>query len=150
MNSKKCSSKDHLMIDAISYCQKCELYMCNKCEVIHSNLCPHHNKITLDKNSNEIFTGICKEKMHLNELKYFCKNHNVLCCAACLCKLKDEGNGQHKDCDVCFVKDIKEEKKKTFEKNIQFLKSLSNSLEQINNDLWYFSYFRNSFLDNLL
>ena len=59
----KCSSKDHLTIEAISYCQKCELFMCKKCDIIHSNLCPHHNKLNLDNNnSNEIFTSICKEK----------------------------------------------------------------------------------------
>ena len=135
MNNKKCSSKDHASIDAISYCQKCELFMCNKCEIIHSNLCPHHNKFNLDKNSGEIFTGICNEKKHSDELTFYCKNHNVLCCAACLCKIKDEGIGQHKDCDACLIKDIKEEKKKNFEKNVQFLKSLLNSFEQINNEL---------------
>ena len=135
MNNKKCSSKDHASIDAISYCQKCELFMCNKCDIIHSNLCPHHNKFNLDKNSGEIFTGICNEKKHSDELTFYCKNHNVLCCAACLCKIKDEGIGQHKDCDACLIKDIKEEKKKNFEKNVQFLKSLLNSFEQMNNEL---------------
>ena len=135
MENKKCSSKEHNTIPAISYCQKCDLYMCTKCQKIHSNLCPHHHDYNLDKDVNEIFTGLCNEKRHSIELEYFCKNHNQLCCAACLCKIKGEVNGQHKDCDVCVIKDIKEEKKKNFDKNIQSLKDLSNTLEQTNKEL---------------
>ena len=37
-----CSSKDHENVQAISFCQKCEIYMCNKCELIHSKLCKNH------------------------------------------------------------------------------------------------------------
>jgi len=136
MNNYKCSLKDHLEIKAISFCEICKIYMCNKCENMHSNLFPHHNSYNIDKDSDEIFTGLCKEKDHLNELKFFCKNHNQLCCAACISKIKGEGNGQHKDCDVCFIKEIQDEKKNNLEKNIKILEELSNNnLEKSINDL---------------
>ena len=113
-NHKKCSCKEHLEYDSISYCQKCEIYMCNKCQDIHSNLCPNHQQFIikiLDNDIQEIFTGLCKEKNHPNILDYFCKTHNKLCCANCLCKINGKGNGIHKDCDVCFIEDIKNKKK---------------------------------------
>ena len=42
--------------------------------------------------------GLCKEENHSNILEYFCKSHNVLCCAACINKIKGKGNGQHSYC----------------------------------------------------
>ena len=111
--NKKCSLKEHKEIDAINYCQECKIYMCNKCEKFHFELFKAHHLYSIDKNLDEIFTGICLEKKHNQyKLQYFCKNHNQLCCAACLCKIKGNGNGKHKDCNVCFIKNIKEEKKK--------------------------------------
>ena len=47
----------------------------------------------------EIFTGYCKEEKHNNELSFFCRTHNQLCCAACLSKITKKGNGQHADCE---------------------------------------------------
>ena len=85
-NKQKCSCKDHLEIEAISYCHKCEIYMCNKCEKMHSNVCPKHHIYKLDQNYSEIFTEYCKEKNHY-EINYFCKTHNQLCCAACITKI---------------------------------------------------------------
>ena len=73
------------------------------------------------KNISEIFTGYCKEKGHDNLLRYYCKIHNKLCCGACLCKIKDKGDGQHKDCDVCNVEDIKEVKSQELKDNIILL-----------------------------
>ena len=128
MENKKCTSKEHSDIIAISFCQICDIYMCNKCEKIHNNLCSHHQTYNLNNNIDEIFNGICQEKKHSIELEYYCKNHNKLCCAACLCKIKSEKNGQHKDCDVCLLNDIKEEKKKKFEENIKYLNELFGSL----------------------
>ena len=127
---KKCSSKEHQEINAIVYCQICGIYMCNKCENIHQKLCYNHSPYNLNENINEIFTGICKEKNHLNELDYFCKNHNELCCAACVTKIRGKGNGQHSDCDVCFIEDIKDAKKNKLKDNIKLLESLSYSLKQ--------------------
>ena len=121
-SNKKCSAKDHQDINAISYCKKCNIYMCNKCENLHSKLFQHLNLFKLDKDINEIFTGYCKELNHNNELKFFCKNHNQLCCAECITKIKGNGIGQHKDCDVCFLNEIKNIKKDSLAKNIFFTK----------------------------
>ena len=35
----------------------------------------------------------------------------------------------HKDCDVCFIEDIKEEKKNKIKSNIKYLEDLSNSFK---------------------
>ena len=86
--NKKCSSKDHIEIEAKSYCQLCQIYMCDKCDKIHLQLCPNHCPYDINKDTKEIFTGICKEENHLNLLDYFCKTHNKLCCAACISKIK--------------------------------------------------------------
>ena len=80
---EKCSSNKHKEIDAISYCQICKIYMCNKCNNIHNELCPNHEHH--NKNLTENISLICKEENHFEELNYFCKNHNTLCCCACLC-----------------------------------------------------------------
>ena len=50
-------------------------------------------------------------------------------CAACLTKINTNGYGQHKDCDVCMIEDIKEEKKNKLKDNIKYLEDLSNNLD---------------------
>ena len=127
---QKCFNKNHKEVNAISFCQICNVYMCNKCENFHSELCQNHILINLDKDINDIFTGFCKEKDHFDKLKYFCKNHNQLCCAACITKIKGEGNGQHTDCDICFVEDIKLSKKNQLKVNIKYLEDLSKTFQQ--------------------
>ena len=126
---KKCSSKEHFENNAISYCQKCQIYMCNKCNKIHSDLCPQHHIINLNEDLIDEFTGFCKEENHSIKLEYFCKTHNQLCCAICLCKIKGKGNGQHNDCNACFVNEIESEKKNKLKDNMKCLTELSNSLE---------------------
>ena len=106
---KKCSNKKHSEINAISYCLECNLYLCNKCTNYHLELLDTHHNCTLDKNHQDIFTGLCKEKNHKDKLDFYCKSHNTLCCAACLSKIKEKGNGQHFECDVCCIENIKEE-----------------------------------------
>ena len=133
--NKKCSLKKHNQNEAIFFCLECKIYMCNKCENYHSELFPNHNKHKLETNINEIFTGFCKEENHNNPLLFLCKSHNQLCCGACLSKIKKKGNGQHSDCDVCSIEDIKEEKKNKLKENIENLKILSNSLEPSINKL---------------
>ena len=118
---KKCSFKKHLEIDAINYCLECKRYICNKCQSHHSELFENHQLYNVDKDINEIFTGYCKEMKHGNELEYFCKNHNQLCCAACISKIKGQGNGQHTDCDICFIKDILNNKRNKLNDNIKTL-----------------------------
>lgn len=83
--------------------------MCNKCESLHNDRFENnHHKYKLDNNINEFFTDLYKEKGHLNKLAYFCKIHNQLCCAECVIKIKYKENGQHKDCQICTIEDIKE------------------------------------------
>ena len=54
---------------------------------------------------------------------------NKLCCGLCLSKIKGKGNGQHNNCDICFIEDIKEEKKNKLNDNIKSLEELSNKIE---------------------
>ena len=125
-----CFNKNHKESKAISYCQICKVYLCTKCESFHSELHKDHIITNIDKDINEIFTGFCKEKDHFNKLKYFCKNHNQLCCASCITKIKGEGNGQHTDCDVCLIEGIKQEKKDKLKENIKYLEDLSLNFKQ--------------------
>ena len=131
----KCSLPEHENYEAIFYCQQCKIYMCNKCDKVHSGLCLKHSKYNLEKDIKEIFTGFCKEEKHCNILEYYCKNHNTLCCAACISKIKGKGNGQHTDCEIYFIEDIKNEKKNNLKRNIQILKELSNSFSKSMNEL---------------
>ena len=124
---KKCSKIEHKDIDAISYCQECKIYICNKCSNFHQELFNNHQINILD-NNQEIFIDICKEKNHPLKLEFYCKNHNKLCCAACLTKVETKGYGQHKDCDICIIEEIKEEKKNKLKDNIKYLEDLSNNL----------------------
>ena len=132
---KKCSLKKHSEIDAINYCQECRIYLCNKCKNHHSEIFDIHHLYDLDIDINEIFTGNCKEKNHNSKVNYFCKNHNQLCCGDCITKIKDEIFGQHKDCDICYIKEIKDIKKNKLKENIKCLEDLSNKLQQSINDL---------------
>ena len=63
-------------------------------------------------------------------IKYYCKNHNQLCCAACITKIKGEGDGQHTDCNVCIIEEIKQEKKNKLKENIKYLEDLSLNFKQ--------------------
>ena len=126
---KKCFSEEHKEIDAVSFCPECRIYMCNKCANYHLPFFKNHHPFNLNK-ENEIFTGFCKEKNHPIKLEYFCKNHNQLCCAACLCKLNQIGDGQHKDCEVCLIQDIKEEKKNKLNENIKHLEDLEKTFNE--------------------
>ena len=128
---KKCSSKDDKEIDAISFCKICKVYMCNKCDNFHSKLCYKHNSESLDKNKNEeIFTGFCPEENHNDELEYFCKDHNKLCCVACICKIKRNGKGEHGNCNICYFTDIIQEKKDKLNENLKKLEELSNGFKK--------------------
>ena len=123
---EKCFTEEHKEIDAISFCPECKIYMCDKCAKVHSSFLKMHNPYNIDKDV-DIFTGYCKEKNHPNKLKYFCKIHNQLCCSACIAKLNKEGDGQHKDCDVCYIEEIKDEKKNKLKENIKVLENLENT-----------------------
>ena len=126
---EKCSNKEHKEINAISFCGECNIYMCNKCSNLHQQLFYNHHTHNLDKNNNEIFINICKEKNHPNKYQYYCKDHNILCCANCITKMEGEGNGQHQKCNICFIKNIKDEKKNKLKENILYSEDLSNKLD---------------------
>jgi len=127
----KCSSTKHKENNAISYCEECKIYLCNKCEKPHSELFENHHQFKLDTNISELFTGLCKVENHFEILEFFCKNHNQLCCGLCITKIKGKKYGQHSDCEICFIENIKEEKKNKLNENIKNLQDLTNSL--INN-----------------
>ena len=130
MEDIKCSRKKHEENKAIFYCPECKIYMCNKCDNHHSEIFQDHHQYKLNKDSKLIFTGFCKEINHLEKLEYFCKSHNVLCCASCITKIKKNGKGQHTDCNVCLLNDIKEEKKNKLKENIKCLEDFSKTLEE--------------------
>ena len=77
----------------------------------------------------------CKENGHSDKLIYFCKPHNQLCCAKCISKIKGKGNGQHSNCEICFIEDIKETKKNKLQANIKHLEDISKNIEQSINEL---------------
>ena len=58
-----------------------------------------------------------------------------MCCAACISKIKGKGNGQHTDCEVDFIENIKNEKKKSLKDNIKLLENFSGVLEETINQL---------------
>ena len=66
---------------------------------------------------------------HSYNLEYFCKTHNKLICLACIASIQKKGNGQHKNCKICIIEDIKEEKKNKFKQNIDTLETLFNSVK---------------------
>ena len=129
---KKCSSKNHLEINAIFYCKECKIYMCDKCQIFHNYIFSEHhiNLENSDKDLENIFSGICKEQNHPNVLEFYCKDHNKLCCASCIIKLKKDGYGQHSNCNICNIENIEEEKRTELNKNNQCLEKLLESLEQ--------------------
>ena len=135
MENKKCSSKKQQDINAISFCIECDIFMCNKCANHHNEILEHHHKYNLNENINEIFTGICKEEGHKDKLDFYCKDHNKLCCVACLSKIKKKGIGQHTDCNACLIEDIKNEKKNKLKENLKFLEDFSNKIENSINEL---------------
>ena len=135
MNDKiKCFTEEHKEINFISFCPECKIYKCNKCQNLHSTLFNKHQTYKLN-NEDEIFTGFCKEKNHRDKLEFFCKDHNQLCCAACIAKLKEKGCGLHKDCEVCILENIKEEKKNKLKENIKCLEDLENKFNENINKL---------------
>ena len=128
----KCSSINHKESDAIIFCQNCKKYMCKKCESFHSDLFQEHNQFKLNQNKSdeELFTGLCMEKNHFIELKFFCRSHNKLCCSECITKIKGDEYGQHTDCKICSLKEIEKEKFNKLKKNIKELEQLSNNINK--------------------
>ncbi len=125
---RKCFSKDHEESPSF-YCAECKIYMCNNCKELHSKLFKCHKEYNLDEDIDQIFNGYCKEKNHLDKLEYYCKTHNKLCCSACIAKIKKKDKGQHTNCEVYVIEDIKDNKKDILQKNITYLEDLSKNIE---------------------
>ena len=134
-NQKKCSNRKHSEINAINYCPECNIYLCNKCSNNHIDILENHLVYNLDNNTPEIFVDICNEPNHKNKLEFYCKSHNKLCCAACLSRIKGKGNGQHFNCNVCLIEEIKDEKKNKLNKNIKYLEDYSQKIDNLINEL---------------
>ena len=129
INQKNCSFQEHQAIKAITYCFICKIYMCNKCEIFHSKMFQTHKSINIDKINKDFFTGYCKEENHPYELEYFCKTHKQLCCAKCVIKIGNKKDAIHKDCNVCSIEEIKDEKINNLKENIKKLEELSKNLK---------------------
>ena len=134
IQNAKCSSSKHSEINAVSYCPECKNYFCNKCLNFHAEILEKHKVINLNQ-KNEIFIDKCKEENHICKLEFYCKEHNVLCCVACTSKIKDEGYGQHFDCNVTHIKKIENEKRNKLKENINNLEELYNQIDKSINKL---------------
>ena len=125
----KCYYNEHSEQTATNYCFKCNKFLCETCSTSHFDANPNHNLFSVDKDLRLNFTGYCSEG-HPNKLEYYCSTHTNLCCAACLCKINDKGDGQHTECNVCYIGEIKDEKKKILSNNINKLKDLSQKVKK--------------------
>ena len=136
LQKKKCSLKEHANINANIYCKKCEIYMCSKCEIHHSKLFENHQNFIVNKNIEDLNDEFCQEETHhYYKLEYYCITHEKLCCAACIAKMKGKNNGQHSECKISYIEDIKEEKKNGIKKNIKLLEELSSKFNKSFNDI---------------
>ena len=64
-------------------------------------------------------------------MEFYCKNHNILCCVCCISNTDEKNYGQHKNCDICTIEKIKDEKKNKLDENLKKLEELSKNLEEI-------------------
>ena len=131
----KCYYNEHSEQTATNFCFKCNKFLCETCSTSHCDTNPKHNLFSVDKDLNLNFTGYCTEGNHPNKLDYYCFTHNNLCCAACLCKIKDRGDGQHTECKVCHIDQIKGEKKRKLNDNLKLLKKFSLNMKKILKDI---------------
>ena len=51
-NQRKCSNKKHSELNAVNYCNICNLYLCNKCSNMHRELSNTHKVYNLAENNN--------------------------------------------------------------------------------------------------
>ena len=84
-----------------------------------------------DIGNDNIEIVFCKEaNHHKEELKFFCKNHNELCCPLCITKIKVGEYGQHCDCDICLLEKIEDEKLNNLKENVNYLREVSKAIEK--------------------
>ena len=109
-------------------------YFCNKCLNFHIEMFEGHKTIKLNE-IKEIFIDKCKEENHKDKLEFYCREHNTLCCLGCISKIKVEGYGQHSECNVIHIKEIKDEKRNKLKENVNNLEVLNKNIEQSINKL---------------
>ena len=131
----KCYYNEHSEQTATNYCFRCKKFLCDTCSTSHYDTNPKHNLFSVDKDLKLNFTGFCTEPNHPNKLEYYCSTHNHLICAACLCKIKEKGDGQHLECKAYHIGEIKKEKKKKLNGNIKLLKKYSLNMKKITEDI---------------
>ena len=131
----KCNNNEHSEQTATNYCFRCKKFLCETCSTSHYSAKPKHNLFSVEKDLNLNFSGFCKLENHPNKLDYYCSTHNHLCCAACLCKIKDKGDGQHTECKACYIGEIKDEKKKLLKENLKLLKKFSLNMKKMLRDI---------------
>ena len=134
IQNAKCSSIKHIEINANSYCPECKKYFCNKCLNFHNEIFGDHKAINMNKN-NKIFIDKCKEENHNDKLEFYCKEHNILCCVGCTSKIKEKGYGQHFDCSITLIENIKDEKRNILKVNINYLDELNKQIDESINKL---------------
>ena len=134
IRNAKCSSSKHSDVNAVSFCPDCKKYFCNKCQNFHSEIFENHKVINLNQ-KDEIFVDKCKEENHNDKLEFYCKDHNILCCVACISKIKEKGYGQHSDCNFKHIDDVKDEKRNKLKENINNLEELNNKIDESINKL---------------
>ena len=131
VQNPKCSSKKHVDINAVSYCPECNKYLCNKCLKYHEEMEDHK---TLKMNEKKkIFIDKWKEENHTCKLEFYCKDHNILYCVACTAKYKEDGYGQHSNCEFTHIKKIKDEKRNKLKENINNLEELYKQIDELIN-----------------
>ena len=128
---KKCQSKSHAPKKAVKYCLNCNKYLCEICAASHNKSDRKHELFSIEKEMKLNIAGTCTEPNHPNKLNYYCLTHNNLCCAACLCKIKEIGDGQHTECNACFIGKIKDKKKKKLYDNLNFLEDFSQNIKKV-------------------
>ena len=85
----------------------------------------------MEEINKNIFTGYCKLGTNHNlEFTFFCNTHNELCCEQCISKKEEKDVGRHKNCDICPLESIKEQKENKFKENIKNLINISSNFEE--------------------
>ena len=86
------------------YCTDCSEYLCNNCARVHrkSKTSRHHKLLCRDEMPKKKLTTVDEKfcsKHSVELIKYFCENHEQLCCSVCVTL-------DHRKCKVLYIDDI--------------------------------------------
>ena len=86
------------------YCTDCSEYLCNNCARVHrkSKTSKHHKLLCRDEMPKKKLTTVQEKfcsKHSVELIKYFCENHEQLCCSVCVTL-------DHRKCKVLYIDDI--------------------------------------------